>query len=243
MLMDKSKPARRATVAAKERTFLANAAHELRTPLHSANGFVEMMLDGLAGTLNERQHEMLGYAHVAIGQLGTLIEDIIFLARTDSGEIVPHLSNVNPAGILTSALESIREHVSEQNVALTYVATELPTVIQADGERLRAGILGLLRGCLSLMPSGGVIQVAVSASEKLLSIEVILENVQLDATDIRHLFDRFSQPRPLGAQHATPPGLGLAIARLTAEWHSGTTRAKSTPDGSLVLSYELPLND
>src|SRR5690348_345716 len=90
---------RRNTATARERSFLSNAGHELRTPLHSANGFVEMVLDGLAGSLNERQQEMLSHAHTAIGQLGTLIEEVLFVARSDNGEILFHPSPVDPSTI------------------------------------------------------------------------------------------------------------------------------------------------
>lgn len=241
--MDTPKLSRQRTTAVNERTFFADAAHELRTPLHSANGFVELVLDGMAGSLNERQQEMLGYAHLAIGQLATLLEEVLFLARADTGEFVPHRSKVNPATSLAQAVKSIRERLREKNITLTQTTTELPATIHADGERLREGLAALLRGGLALAPTGGTIAVSASADESMLRWNVTLQDVRLDASDTRHLFDRFYQPRPLGADRAAPPGLALAIARLTAEWHGGTVRSDSADDGSLVLYYELPLSE
>ncbi len=231
----------RPTATTTERSFLANAAHELRTPLHSANGFVEMVLDGLAGPLNERQREMLTYAHVAIGQLAVLIEDVLFVARADSGEILPHPTTVDPAAILARAIENTRDLAQEQSVTLTWRTSKLPPTIQADSERLREGIEGLLRGGLAMMLTGGVMDVTATTDERTLSLKVSLEHVRISATDRRHLFDRFYQPRPLSSDRSAQLGLGLVVAQTTARWHGGQVRTEASSDGSLILSYELPL--
>ena len=241
MPMDSSSTPRRAA-AARERSFLSNAGHELRTPLHSANGFVEMVLDGLAGPLNERQQEMLSHAHTAIGQLGTLIEDVLFLARSDNSEILNRPSTVDPSALLTCALDCIREQAEGQRVMITRHDQEFPGAIQADSERLREGLTGLLRGALAMMPSDGAMTVVAAVREDCLVFEVMLDQVRLNATDRRHLFDRFYQPRPLGADRSAHLGLGLVIAQITAQWHGGQVRVDSTTDGSAILCYELPLN-
>lgn len=234
--------AHRNTAATRERSFLSNAGHELRTPLHSANGFVEMVLDGLAGSLNERQQEMLSYAHTAIGQLGTLIEDVLFLVRSDNGEIQLRPSTEDPSTILTCALDCVREQADEQHVTLSRLDLELPAAIQADSERLREGLSGLLRGGLAMMPPDGSMAVVITTREDRLLFEVTLDQVRINATDRRHLFDRFYQPRPLGADRSAHLGLGLVIAQTTAQWHGGQVRVDSAADGSVMLCYELPLN-
>ena len=240
--MDTSTTTRRNTTTDRERSFLSNVAHELRNPLHSANGFVEMVLDGLAGSLNERQLEMLSHAHTAIGQLGTLIEDVLFVARSDNGEIQVRVSTVDPSTILTCALDCIRELAHEQGVTVSRQDLTLPTTIQADSERLREGLAGLLRGGLAMMPTQGEMTVAAKTCDDHLVFEVALDQVRINATDRRHLFDRFYQPCPLGADRSAYLGLGLVIAQTTAQWHGGHVRVASTTDGSVMLCYELPLN-
>ena len=242
MPMDSSTTTRRSAAAARERSFLSNAGHELRTPLHSANGFVEMVLDGVVGSLNERQQEMLSYAHIAIGQLGILIEDVLFLARSDSGEILYRPSTVDPSAILTCAVDCVREQAEGQLVTISRQDRELPAAIQADGERLREGLTGLLRGALAMMPSDGAMTVVAAVREYSLVFEVTPDQVRLNATDRRHLFERFYQPHPLGADRSTHLGLGLVIAQITAQWHGGIARIDAATDGSVKLCYELPLN-
>lgn len=242
MPMDSSTTTHRMTAAARERSFLSNAGHELRTPLHSANGFVEMVLDGLAGPLNERQQEMLSHAHTAIGQLGILIEDVLFLARSDNGEIMYRPSTVEPSAILTCAVDCVREQADRERVTISHQDRELPAAIQADGERLREGLTGLLRGALAMMPSDGAMTLAATGRQDCLVFAVTLDQVRLNATDRRHLFDRFYQPRPLGADRSAHLGLGLVIAQITAQWHGGQVRVDSKTDGSAILCYEVPLN-
>jgi signal transduction histidine kinase len=239
--MDTSTTTRRAAAAARERSFLSNSGHELRTPLHSANGFVEMVLDGLAGPLNERQREMLSYAHTAIGQLGILIEDVLFLARSDNGEILYRPSTVDPSAILTCAVDCVREQAEGQRVTIARQDMALPAAIQADGERLREGLTGLLRGGLAMMPPESAMSVVATTRQDCLVFEVTFDQVRLSATDRRHLFGRFYQPRPLGADRSAHLGLGLVIAQITAQWHGGNVRVDSVADGS-ILCYEIPLN-
>ncbi|HEY7340744.1 MAG TPA: HAMP domain-containing sensor histidine kinase [Ktedonobacterales bacterium] len=240
--MDTSTTTRRSTAAARERSFLANAAHELRNPLHSANGFVEMVLDGLAGSLNERQHEMLNYAHTAIGQLGILLEDVLFVARSDNGEIQLRVSTADPSAILACALDYVHEQAEGQRITISRQNLEFPPAIQVDSERLREGLTGLLRGSLAMMPPEGTMTVAATTHNDLFVIEVTLDQVRINATDRRHLFDRFYQPRPLGADRSAYLGLGLVIAQATAQWHGGQVRVDSATDGSVMLRYELLLN-
>jgi signal transduction histidine kinase len=201
-----------------------------------------MVLDGLAGPLNERQQEMLFHAHTAIGQLGILIEDVLFLARSDSGEIMYRPSTVDPSATLTCAVDCVREQAERERVTISRQDRELPAAIQADGERLREGLTGLLRGALAMMPPDGAMTVVATARQDCLAFEVTLVQVRLNATDRRHVFDRFYQPRPLGADRSAHLGLGLVIAQITAQWHGGEVRVDSETDGSVILCYELPLN-
>jgi two-component system heavy metal sensor histidine kinase CusS len=185
---------------------------------------------------------MLSYAHTAIGQLGTLIEDVLFLARSDNGEILNRPAAVDPSAILTCALDCVREQAHEQGVTLSRQELALPAAIQADGERLREGLTGLLRGGLAMMPPESAMTVLATVREDLLAFEVTLDQIRLNGTDRRHLFDRFYQPRPLGADRSAHLGLGLVIAQITAQWHAGNVRLDSVADGSIILYYEIPLN-
>jgi signal transduction histidine kinase len=242
MAMDRSPATRRNGPTTRERSFLSNAGHELRTPLHSANGFVEMVLDGLAGSLNERQQELLTHAHTAIGQLGALIEDVLFLARTDNGEILLRPSTVNPSAVLERAMQRVGELACGQNVTLTRQDVAIPAAIQADSELLQEGLTGLLRAGLALMPPQSAMTVTATTREDILAIEVMLDQVRINSTDRRHLFERFYQPRPLGSDRSVHLGLGLVIAQTIAQWHDGYVHVESAPDGSAILCYELPFN-
>lgn len=236
-------PSQRQNSSLKERTFLATAAHELRTPLHSANGFLEMALEGMAGPLGERQREMLEYTHLAIGQLGVLLEDVLFVARADSGELVPHPTKVTPATLVARAIEVVCDQAREKDVTLTQSVGEAPATIRVDGERVREGLVGLLRSGLALTRPGGRLAVAALRDDGLYRVTVTPDGVRLSASDLRRLFDRFPQPQPLGSDKSVHLGLGLVIAQITAAWHGGRARAETAPDGSLILSYELPLSD
>lgn len=240
--MEPPRSQRRNKPSSPDRSFLSSAAHELRTPLHSANGFLEMVLDGLAGPLNERQQEMLGYTHTAIGQLAILLEDVLFMARADSGELVPRLTKVDPATVFSRALESIHEQLRANNITVVRTDGPLSSTLKADGERLCEGLGGLLRGAVAMLPVGGALEIQATAQDGSFRMIVRPHGVLLNATDIGTLFDRFSQPHPIGADRPVHLGLELSIAQITAVWHHGACYVDSSAeDGSLILCYEVPL--
>jgi signal transduction histidine kinase len=243
MPMETPRSQRRNKPSSHDRSFLSLAAHELRTPLHSANGFLEMVLDGLAGPLNERQQEMLGYTHTAIGQLTLLLEDVLFMARADGGEMTLRLSKVDPAVVVARALESIREQLRATDISVIRSDGPLPAMLKADGERLCEGLGGLLRGAVAMMPVGGAMEIQATAQDGSFRVIVWLHGVRLNATDMGTLFDRFPQPHPIEADRPVHLGLELAIAQITAAWHDGACYMDSSAeDGSLILSYEVPIN-
>jgi signal transduction histidine kinase len=242
--MEAPRSQRRNKPSNHQRSFLSHAAHELRTPLHSANGFLEMVLDGLAGPLNERQQEMLAYTHTALGQLATLVEDVLFMARADNGELVaPRLGRVDPSSVLTRALESVREQLLANNITVIRSDATVPSTLRADGERLCEGITALLRGAVAMTPAGGTLTIETAARDSSLRLAVRLHGVRLTEADTGTLFDRFPLPHPIGAERPVHLGLELSIARITAEWHHGACHADSAPDdGSLMLCYDVPIS-
>lgn len=241
--MEPSRSQRRNKPSSHDRSFLSLAAHELRTPLHSANGFLEMVLDGLAGPLSERQQEMLGYTHTAIGQLALLLEDVLFMARADRGELALRLTKVDPAAVFARALESIRDQLRANNITVIRTDEPLPSTLKADGERLCEGLGGLLRGAVAMMPVGGALEIQATARDGSFRVMVRLHGVRLNATDLETLFGRFSQPQPIGADRPVHLGLELSIAQITAVWHHGACYTDSSAeDGSLILCYEVPIN-
>jgi signal transduction histidine kinase len=241
--METPRSQRRNKPASQDRSFLSSAAHELRTPLHSANGFLEMVLDGLAGPLNERQQEMLGYTHTAIGQLTLLLEDVLFMARADSGELALRLTKTDPAAVCSRALESVREQLLASNITVIQTDGPLPSTLKADGERLCEGLGRLLRGAVAMLPVGGALEIQATTQVGSFRVIVRLHGVRLNATDIGTLFDRFPQPHPIDADRPVHLGLELSIAHLTAAWHHGRCYTDtSAEDGSLILTYEVPIN-
>jgi signal transduction histidine kinase len=240
--METPRSQRRNKPSSHDRSFLSSAAHELRTPLHSANGFLEMVLDGLAGPLNERQQEMLGYTHTAIGQLTLLLEDVLFMARADSGELALRLTKVDPAAVFSRALEGIREQLGANNITVIRTDGPLPSSLKADGERLCEGLGRLLRGAVAMVPVGGALEIQATAHDGSFRVMVRPHGVRLNETDIGTLFDRFPQPHPIDADRPVHLGLELSIAQITALWHQGACYTDSSAeDGSLVLCYEVPL--
>lgn len=134
-------------------------SHELRTPLNTINGFLEIVLDGQVGALNERQQEFLGYAQVGARQLMTLVEDILLISKADAGQFSLRLGPVEVAPLIESALTSQRAAAGRGEVRLEVdIAPDLPTV-QADELRLQQVLTNLLSNAIKFTFAGGMARV------------------------------------------------------------------------------------
>src|SRR5258706_16008110 len=81
-------------------------SHDLRTPLNSVNGFLEIVLDGQVGPLKDRQKEFLGYAHLSPQQLATLVEDILLISKADSGQFTIRLEAVDVGKLVSQETQA-----------------------------------------------------------------------------------------------------------------------------------------
>jgi len=134
-------------------------SHELRTPLNTINGFLEIVLDGQVGALNERQEEFLGYAQVGARQLMTLVEDILLISKADAGQFSLRRAPVEVAPLIESALTSQRAAAERAQVQMHMdVAPDLPTV-QADELRLQQVLTNLLSNAIKFSHAGGLVRI------------------------------------------------------------------------------------
>ena len=212
---------------AAQRQLVADASHELRTPITSLRTNIEVLADADALPPDERAR-LLADVEEQITELGMLVADLIELARGD--EPLREREDVRLDELVRESVVRARRHAP----AIDFRVALEPAVLDGTRERLARAVNNLLDNAAKHSPPGGVVEVYAGPS----GVRVRDHGTGIDAADLPHLFDRFYR----GASSRGRPGsgLGLAIVRQVAEQHGGTVRAANAPDGGAEFTLDLP---
>jgi two-component system, OmpR family, sensor histidine kinase BaeS len=223
--------ARLKTTDQQRRSFLADVAHELRSPLSVIRGQAEAIADGLYP--GDAAH--LAPILDATQTLDRLVEDLRTLVLTDAGNLVLHKEPTDLGALASDAVESFKTQAEAADVKLSAdVADDLPSV-EVDPARIRSVLGNLLSNAVRHTPSGGSVRVGVSASGDRVAITLADTGEGIPPELLPRVFERFVK----GA-NSTGSGLGLAIAHDIVTAHDGTLEIESEPGSGTRLRLSLP---
>lgn len=222
--------------------FISMVSHELRTPLHSINGFLEIVLDGQVGPLNERQYEFLNYARTSTQQLTTLVEDILFISKADSGQFTLRLGPVQ-VPTLVSQVFHVQESaaIKAQVTLVADLAPNLP-VLEADALRLQQVLSNLVGNAIKFSLPQTSVSVRVAVEGANMRFEVSDQGRGIAPEEQERIFERFYQSESSAGARAGGYGLGLAIAQMIVEQHHGRIWVESTTGHGATFCFTLPLS-
>jgi PAS domain S-box-containing protein len=221
--------------------FLANMSHELRTPLNAIIGFTELIYNGKAGPISPRQQEFLGDVLTSARHLLRLINDVLDLAKVESGKMDFRPEPVDltrlvadVCGILRGLAASKRLHVE------TRVDADVPTVT-VDPARVKQILFNYLSNAIKFTPDDGTVNIRIVLDgADLFRIDVEDSGVGISALDVGKLFVDFQQLDASSSKTHQGTGLGLALTKRLAEAHGGRVEVRSTPGEGSTFSAILP---
>jgi len=212
---------------AAQRQLVADASHELRTPITSLRTNIEVLAESDALPADERAR-LLADVEEQTTELGMLVADLIELARGDEPQL--ESEDVRLDELVREALVRARRHAPE----VRFEADLQPAVVEGTRERLARAVNNLLDNAGKHSPPGGLVEVHVDVQ----GVRVRDHGTGVDPADLPHLFDRFY--RGASSRGRTGSGLGLAIVRQVAEQHGGSVHAANAPDGGAEFVLGLP---
>ena len=210
-----------------QRQLVADASHELRTPVTSLRTNIEVLLEGAQLDEEDRQRLLTDVVEQS-EELSALVGDLIDLARGDlpSGET-----------------EDVRlDRIAEESVGrsrrnspgIKFATSFEPVVVEGTPERLERAINNLLDNAARHSPPGGTVEIIVDRD----GVRVRDHGTGVDEADLPHVFDRFFRGANTRGQQGS--GLGLAIVRQVAEQHGGSVSADNAPGGGAIFTIRLP---
>jgi two-component system phosphate regulon sensor histidine kinase PhoR len=219
------------------RDFIANVSHELRTPLTSIQGYTETLLDGTSE--NGHVREFLEIVRKNAARMSRLTEDLLTLARVESGEQRFDPQPTAPAELLNDAEESFREVVRGQGMELT-IETSLDTPVNADREAIHQVFSNLIENAMKYAGSGKRILLGARSVERGVEFYVRDFGPGIPSEHLPRLFERFYRVDKARSRESGGTGLGLAIAKHIVLAHSGVIRAESELNHGSEFSFTLP---
>jgi two-component system, OmpR family, phosphate regulon sensor histidine kinase PhoR len=207
------------------RDFIANVSHELRTPLTSIQGYTETLLDSPLADNHVR--EFLEIIRKNAARMSRLTEDLLTLARVESGEQRFDMQRVSAEELLQDALESFREVARSYGVELV-IENSVPTAnVNADREAIHQIFSNLIENALKYAASGEKVILGARAAEGGVEFYVRDFGPGISSEHLPRLFERFYRVDKARSRESGGTGLGLAIAKHIVFAHGGTIRAES----------------
>ena len=245
--------------------FLANMSHELRTPLNAVIGFSEMLKDGMAGVMTERQRTFAGHIYKGGHHLLALINDILDLSKIEAGKVDIQLERVPIEATVGEALTMVAELARNRNVRVVPAFDAALGTLQVDRRRLKQIVLNLVANAVKFTPGGGQVVVHVAAvdrvqaesalpgpgqgvrmplpasdAERFIEISVRDTGIGIALDDIQKLFKPFTQISNTVTRSVEGTGLGLVMVHRLAELHGGTVAVNSRPGHGSCFTVWLP---
>ena len=220
---------------AAQRRFVADASHELRSPLSNLRGTIEVALRHPRSAADYQ--ETLGVALAEIERLGRLVQGLLTLSRAGAGRLVLERHPIDLADVAARAVAVHTARATMRDVRLRLDAGA-PVTVDGDADRLREVVDNLLDNALRVAPSGSSVRVSVSRENGRSVLEVEDTGPGLTEEDRAHAFEPFARG---SAARGDGAGLGLAIARAVAEAHGGTLGVRTVPGAGATFRLELPM--
>ncbi|HEV2583815.1 MAG TPA: ATP-binding protein [Ktedonobacteraceae bacterium] len=222
--------------------FVSMVSHELRTPLNSVHGFIDLLMQGHMGELTTEQKTYLGYAQEGVQQLMTIVEDILLLTRSDTGQFDMRQEAVNLLTLAKQALRGLQPQAQKASVVLNRDISSPAPMLYADPQRIMQVLNNLLTNAIKFTPPGGSVTLhARPYDERFVLISVQDTGFGIASEDRPHVFERFYQANHHLQSKMGGYGLGLTIARLIVEQHGGQINFDSHVNQGTTFFFTIPL--
>ncbi len=233
--------------------FIASMSHELRTPLNSIIGFSDVLLDRTFGDLSENQERYIKNIHTAGMHLLELINNILDLAKIESGKYEMAYETFRVVDVLEEVVNTMKPLSDTKGIEIFTAVQEGIHTMTADRVKLKQILYNLLSNAVKFTPEGGTVSISVAREDhpeafylvpapglEFVRFRVHDTGIGISPEDTERIFDEFEQADRSTSQTFGGVGLGLALTRKLVELHGGTITVRSAPGEGSTFTFVIP---
>jgi len=237
--IDRDNAARARELVRLRDEFVAVISHELRTPMTSIIGYVEMINDEEAGPLTPEQRAYLQVVQRSSDRLVELVDELLLVAEAGRGTLRLDVAEIDAAALVDEAVSAARPAADTRGVVLRAEPAQ-PIPLRGDAKRLGQMLDNLVSNAIKFTPEGGRVDVRVQEVDEGVAFEVTDTGDGIPAEDRENLFDAFFRSRNAHAAAVPGTGLGLTITKAIVDAHHGTIALRTAPGHGTTFRVVLP---
>lgn len=203
--------------------FVATVSHELRTPMTSIKGYVDVMLMGASGQLNEQQKNFLEIVKSNTERLAILVNDLLDVSRIEAGKVTLSLQPLDMAMIADDIIASIKQRMKDENRPMEItkdIPGDLPRV-SGDPSRVRQILDNLVENAYQYTPENGQILIRMRKTDMMVQVDVKDSGIGISPEEGERIFERFYRGEDPLVLATSGTGLGLSIVQTLVDMHQG----------------------
>ncbi len=225
--------------------FIDFVSHELKQPMTSMRGYIDLLKKGLAGPLNKQQTQFLDVVRSSVQRMDRLVNDLLTISGIESGRVQLTMELISPQAVTAEAVQSFRQAFEEKNQALIVADSLQLPAIQGDQDRLVQVLTNLLSNASKYTPEGGRITLSLERDElegrAYIRWQVVDNGIGMTPEEQGNLFTKFYRADNPEVRKQRGTGLGLAISHRIVEMHGGYIQVESEPGQGSTFSLGIPV--
>jgi signal transduction histidine kinase len=228
-----------ASAEKEQAQFIADVSHELRTPLTVLRGSLEVALEEERPT--EEYREVIGNALIEVRHLARLSQNLLFLARGQSGRVTLSFANIDLVKLFGEFGRNLQPAASDRGLELALEMPAEPVRAFVDADRIQQVVHNLFENAMRYTEPGGTIVMRLTSVPSEARLEVCDTGIGIPDADLPYVFERFFRSDRARRAYSGGSGLGLSIARWIVEAHKGTVEVRSRVGEGTTFTVKLPL--
>lgn len=221
--------------------FVSMVSHEIRSPMNSVLMQLRVVLDGLAGSVTDKQREILERASHKIENLALMTSELLDLASIESGLIVQQREAVQMDDLIREQCELHRAQADTKKIGLTVHLPDALPPVMADRRNMEEILTNLITNAIKYTPEKGQIDLKAAVQADYLCVQVSDTGFGMEAEEVEHIFDRFYRIKNAQTRFIQGTGLGLSIVKSIVEAHQGRIEVDSGPGEGSTFRVFLPI--
>lgn len=220
--------------------FVSRVSHEIRGPMNSVLMQLQVILDGLAGDVTDKQQEILLRASEKIKNLAQMATELLDLSRIESGLISQEMEAVDLSRLLREQIEFQRPRAESASIRLELDAPNRLPPVTGHYRNLEEVFSNLIGNAIKYTPAGGRVKVTATSSPETLCVKVADTGIGIAEEDQKMVFQRFYRVRNEQTRYIQGTGLGLSLVQKIVESHNGRVEVDSRPGRGTTFSVSFP---